>query len=65
LNYPILRVTPAAQTPAVSLVSNPLGPSGGRYTGSRGFSRGGSQRGKGYYPWMGGKGLIKAIAIQK
>jgi hypothetical protein len=29
----------------------------GGYTGGRGFSRGGSQRGRGYYPWKGGRGL--------
>jgi hypothetical protein len=54
-NCLILRETPAAQTPAVPPVSNPPGPGGGGYTGGRGFSRDGSQKGRGYYPWRGGR----------
>jgi hypothetical protein len=48
-----LRVTPATQTPTVPLMSNPPGLGGGGYTRGRGFSRGRSQRGRGYYPWRG------------
>jgi hypothetical protein len=51
---------PAAQTPAVPPVSNPPSPGGGGYTRGRGFSRGKSQRGRGYYLWKGGKGPNKS-----
>jgi hypothetical protein len=58
-NCLILRVTLAAQTPAVPPVSNPPSLGGGGYTRGRGFSRGGSQRERSYYPWKGGRELDK------